>query len=109
MAMTINDDSISSDRTSHTARPAPGDQHRWEVSWLPDRHLTRNDAITAMVLADITGPGDMHPEHQLWPHVQSWAAELGITGADALDRTATTPTWSDPAFSALPTDPEAGE
>lgn len=108
MALTIDDDSISSDRTSHTARPAPEDKRRWEVSWLPGRRLTRNDAITAMVLADVTGPAGMHTEHQMWAHVQSWAAELGITGADVLDRTASAPTWSDAAFSAQLTDPEAG-
>jgi hypothetical protein len=42
----------------------------WEVSWLPGRLLTRNDAITAMVLADVTGLGDMHPQHRLWAHVE---------------------------------------
>jgi hypothetical protein len=108
MALTIGDDSISSDRSSHTARPAFGDRRMWEVSWLPDRRLTRNDAITAMVLADLTGPGDMHTGHQLWVHVEGWAAELGVTGSDVLARTASSPTWTDPGKSALPADPEAG-
>jgi hypothetical protein len=52
MSLTIDDDSISSDRTSHTAHLAPGHEHAWQVSWLPGRLLDRNSAITAMVLAD---------------------------------------------------------
>ena len=43
---------MTSDQTPHTARPAPGRQHAWQVSWLPGRLLDRNTAITAMILAD---------------------------------------------------------
>ena len=39
----------------------PGRAHLWEVSWLPGHRLDRNSAITAMVLADLTGPGDASP------------------------------------------------
>lgn len=35
MALTIWDDSISSDRTTHTVRLTPGGHRLWEVSWLP--------------------------------------------------------------------------
>ena len=55
MTLTINDTTMTSDQTAHTARQAPGRQHRWEVSWLPGRTLDRNSAITAMVLADHAG------------------------------------------------------
>jgi hypothetical protein len=55
MALTINDDSMTSDRTGHTARPVPGHRHAWVVSWLPGHHLDRNSAITAMVIADASG------------------------------------------------------
>ena len=47
MALTILDDAMSSDRSAHTARAVPGARHRWEVSWLPGRHLDRNSTITA--------------------------------------------------------------
>jgi hypothetical protein len=50
------------------ARPDPGPQH----------------AITAMVLADITAKQDLHEGHWLWPHIQSWAEELGLTAPDAI-------------------------
>ena len=84
MTLTILDDSMSSDRSLHTARLAPGRQHTWEVSWLPGQQLERNEAITAMVLADVTAEGGVHPGHRLWPHIQGWAAELGLTGPDAV-------------------------
>src|SRR5580704_2762996 len=77
---------MTSDRTAHTARPAPGRRHQWEVSWLPGQTLDRNSAITAMVLADTTAEGDLREGHRLWPHIQSWAEELGLTAPDAITR-----------------------
>jgi hypothetical protein len=86
MALTINDDAITGEHTSHTARPAPGHPGAWEVSWLPGRLLDRNAAITAMILADIAGTTTPHNEYQRWPHIQGWANELGLTAPDALTR-----------------------
>ena len=86
MTLTINDTAMTSDRTAHTARPAPGRQHQWEVSWLPGQTLDRNTAITAMILADTTTDRDMHEGHRLWPHIQGWAEELGLTAPDAITR-----------------------
>ena len=86
MTLTINDTTMTSDQTAHTARQAPGSQHLWEVSWLPGRVLDRNSAITAMVLADQAGEHDLNERHRLWPHIESWAAELGLTGSDAVNR-----------------------
>ena len=51
MTLTINDTTMTSDQTPHTARHAPG-RNGWEVSWLPGQTLDRNTAITAMILAD---------------------------------------------------------
>ena len=86
MTLTINDTTMTSDQTAHTARQAPGSEHLWEVSWLPGRVLDRNSAITAMVLADHAGEHDLNERHRLWPHIESWAAELGLTGSDAVNR-----------------------
>jgi hypothetical protein len=83
MTLTINDTTMTSDQTAHTARQAPS-QHGWEVSWLPGQTLDRNTAITAMILADLTTEGDLHEGHKLWPHIQGWAAELGLTGPEAV-------------------------
>jgi hypothetical protein len=83
MTLTIHDTLMTSDQTAHTARQAlsPGE---WEVSWLPGRTVDRNSAITAMILADLVGEEDLHEGHKLWPHIQGWAAELDLTGPEAV-------------------------
>jgi hypothetical protein len=83
VTLTINDTTMTSDQTAHTARRAPG-QNGWEVSWLPGQTLDRNSAITAMVMADTTAEPDLHEGHRLLPQIQSWAAELGLTAPDAI-------------------------
>ena len=90
MTLTINDSSMTSDRTTHTARHAP-DRNGWDVSWLPGQTLDRNTAITAMVLADTAAEPDLHESHRLWPHIQSWAQELGLTAPDAIAQAAKPP------------------
>jgi hypothetical protein len=107
MALTISDDGISSDRSRHTARLAPGSGQLWEVSWLPGRHMDRNSAITAMVLADVTAYGAVNAGHRLWIHVESWAAELGLTAPDVLTQVSSPPGRDEPGKAALPADPEA--
>jgi len=84
MTLTIHDTTMTSDQTAHTARQVVGHEHQWEVSWLPGQLLDRNTAITAMILADLTGEEDLHEGHKLWPQIQGWAAELGLTGPEAL-------------------------
>ncbi len=83
MTLTIHDTTMTSDQTAHTARHAPS-RNGWEVSWLPGQILDRNTAITAMILADTTAETDLHEGHRLWPHIQSWAAEVGLTGPEAV-------------------------
>ncbi len=90
MTLTINDTAMTSDQTAHTARQTPSG-YGWEVSWLPGRTLDRNAAITAMVLADAVGKGDLDSGHRLWPHIEGWAAELGLTGHDAVARASQPP------------------
>ena len=86
MNLRIGDTMMTGDHTGHTARSVPGRQHEWEVSWLPGQILDRNTAITAMLLADIASRGDLHEGHRLWPHIQGWAEELGLTAPDAIAR-----------------------
>jgi hypothetical protein len=83
MTLTINDAAMTSDQTAHTARHAP-ERNGWEVSWLPDQIMDRNTAITAMTLADIAVDRDLDEGHRLWPHIQSWAEELGLTAPEAI-------------------------
>ena len=85
MTLTITDTTITSDQSAHTARHAP-DRNGWDVSWLPGQTLDRNTAITAMTLADTTTEPGLHEGHRLWPHIQSWAQELGLAAPDAITR-----------------------
>jgi hypothetical protein len=84
MTVTISDTAMISDRSHCTARHSP-DRNGWEVSWLPGRLLDRNTAITAMIRADTAAEHDLHDGHPLWPHIESWAAELGLTAPKAID------------------------
>ena len=110
MTLTINDTTMTSDQTAHTARQAPGSERLWEVSWLPGQVLDRNSAITAMVLADQVGEPDLNERHRLWPFIESWAAELGLTGPDAINQASQpgTPRHQHDGGSERP-DPEAGQ
>ena len=64
MTLTINDTTMTSDQTPHTARHA-AERNGWEVSWLPGQCLNRNTAITAMILADTVGEEDLDVGHRL--------------------------------------------
>jgi hypothetical protein len=87
----ITDTSMSSPATPHTAAAA-AEGEGWEVSWLPGRALTRNQAITAMVIANIVGGrGVGHCDDPIWPHLDNWAAELGLSGPDAVVRASEPP------------------
>jgi len=90
MTLKIDATTMSSDRTAHTARHAP-ERNGWEVSWLPGQTLDRNAAITAMTLADTSAENDLAEGHRLWPAIQSWADELGLTALDAIARTSQPP------------------
>jgi hypothetical protein len=94
VTLTILDDSMSSDLSPHTARRAPYMPSLWEVSWLPGRSLGRNEAITAMVLADTTASGDIHQGDKLWAQVWGWAAELRLSASDAITKEASPPRWA---------------
>ena len=107
MTLTINDTTMTSDHTAHTARQTPGRQHLWEVSWLPGRVLDRNSTIPAMILADQVGEHDLNERHRFWPVIQSWAAELGLTAPDVLAQTSSPPGPARPCRSAVQADPEA--
>lgn len=86
--LAITGTKMTSDVTRHTAAVKPGatvegGPAAWTVTWLPGRLLTRNQAITAMTIAEVVAehdtPGDpLRAGHRIWLHLGSWAAELGI-------------------------------
>jgi hypothetical protein len=86
MALTITDFGMSSDQTPHTARLLrfeAGDA--WRVSWLPKRLMDRNAAITAMTLAEHIDHNGLW-DYRLSGHIDAWAAELGLTGPQAIEQ-----------------------
>jgi hypothetical protein len=40
----------------------------------------------SLFIGDIAATGDIRPGHRLWPVVESWSAEVGLTGPDAITR-----------------------
>lgn len=83
MSLRITDAHMTSSVTGHTADRKTGTT-TWSVSWLGDRQLTRNQATTAMTLAEFVAAGVVSPAHKHWPHMKTWAAELGLTADNAV-------------------------
>ena len=84
--ITISDTRMSSPDTPHIATVTGGG---WQVSWLPGRTLDRNQAITAMTIANIVGgKGVPRADNPIWLHLDGWAAELGLTAPAAVARAA---------------------
>lgn len=95
MSIEITDERMTSDQTWHWAFPkVAGEPYgEWAVTWLRDRCITRNQAITAMTLAETVaslqekgGTAVVDHTHRMWPFIDGWAAELGLTGPDAVVR-----------------------
>jgi hypothetical protein len=85
MAISITDTQMTAGRTRRTAGLRHFDAgDAWVVSWLPGRLMDRSAAITAMVIADRAGAGAGLSDDPVWPFIESWAAELGLTGARAV-------------------------
>lgn len=98
MALTITDQVMRSPYTAHTATawPVPDEPTLWTVTWLPGRNLTRVQANAAMLIAESVGqiPADAEPEaysDTFWRHVDVLAAELGLSGPDAVVRASEAP------------------
>jgi hypothetical protein len=107
MTLQINDDNISSNHTTHTARLLPGDQARWEVSWLPDQPMDRRHALTAMALADVTR-ADAQTGHRLSMNIINYAAKLAGPEPEATGDAPAQPETTEPGKSGKLSDPEAG-
>jgi hypothetical protein len=102
--ITITETHMSSPDTPHTATVTGGG---WQASWLPGRTLDRNQATTAMVIANIVGSGGVpRADDPVWLFLDGWAAELGLTAPAAVARVSQPP--AERQAEARP-EPEAGE
>ena len=88
MAITITLDRMSDTDSDHTAVRVS--TTGWRLSWLPTEVVTRDQAITGLMLAAAVAHGVV-PGHPRWPHVKNWAAELGLSGLEALALVTVTP------------------
>jgi hypothetical protein len=87
VSIQITDDLMDSNQTGHRAVrvSAPCQPQQWRVSWLPERVLGRNEAVTAMTLAETLSDG-LPAGHVARLLVTAYAAELGLDTAEVLDR-----------------------
>jgi hypothetical protein len=81
VTLTITDQLIGS---RHAVRSAFGRSHALRVSSLSGQLLDRNTAIAAMMLIGTASDAGRDEGHRLLPAVNNWAAELGLTGPDAV-------------------------
>jgi hypothetical protein len=85
MTLTITDQVITSDVTGHTAERMNWQvDAAWRLSWLPDRLLTRNEAITGMTIAEHAGEVSS-------PLLRVLADELGLVPQEAVRLAAAPP------------------
>jgi hypothetical protein len=77
VALHITDVRISSD-VAGCDSVAERDAGGWTITGHPDARFTRDQAVTAMLLAEVyaTKPP---AEHRIWRHVVGWRRELGLT------------------------------
>lgn len=81
MTMEITETRMSSLVTRHTAER---DGDGWRVTWLPGRLVTRDQAITALTIAELAATGQAVPGTRNWTAITEWAAELGLTAEHAV-------------------------
>lgn len=83
-SLRISETRMISDSSPHQAWRTGGFDE-WAVSWLPARPLTRNEAITAMHIAEIVVTWKRLEKAKQHPQVQTekFAAELGLPGDEA--------------------------
>lgn len=90
MSTRITNEQMTGTYTREHAWRIDPDREVWEVSWLPGQRLDRNQAITAMILAEAvaraTTNGGLFHDSPDWPFIDSWASELGLSGPAAVGR-----------------------
>lgn len=72
----VGDDAMASTETQHSATCV---DECWEVSWLPDRALSRDDAVTALMLVELYHTlAELPATHRRWRLARQWESEIGI-------------------------------
>ncbi|KAB8192585.1 hypothetical protein FH608_024090 [Nonomuraea phyllanthi] len=75
MGIRITDTTMTATRSGHTA--TRGANGRWSVTGHPGRAFTRNQAVTALTLAEALATNPP-PADRMWWHINDWRAELDL-------------------------------
>ena len=102
MALTWDNNTITSDRTSHSARRIDGSPEYWEVSYLPGVQVEYEDAYMAMTIAENPYPGDRNlavsdwdtQDIGDWVRQELWADILGLDIEDVRRRVSHSSAWT---------------
>jgi hypothetical protein len=65
--------------TVHSAIEVDGG---WRLTWLPNRVVSWEQAVTGLLLADDVA-GGLSLDHDHWLRIHAWATELGLNGFTA--------------------------
>jgi hypothetical protein len=80
MALRITDTTITSN-VPGCPQVAQLREGRWSVTGYRGHAFDRNQALTAMTLAEVYAL-DPPAEHPIWRHVPGWRRELGLSDED---------------------------
>ncbi len=83
MSILITATAMVSDQTAHAAARSGT---YWRLSWLPDRLLDLDQAVTGMTIAETVATPGRTSDPRWRPHLNAWAAELDLTGTAAAYR-----------------------
>ncbi|MEU7143759.1 hypothetical protein ABZ942_30255 [Nocardia sp. NPDC046473] len=76
---------MTSDRTPESAhRVADSTSEVWRLSWLPDRELSREQALAGMELDELLGDPRAVDDPTALARMDGYASELGLTTTDAV-------------------------
>ena len=89
MALSITETDMFCDVSQHSAMKL--ESADWSVSWLPGWLLDRNQAITAMTIAEMVSTEEFTSDNPMWTQLEDWASELGMTASEALARVSAGP------------------
>lgn len=91
MSIKFTADTMTCATSGHTAHR--DDAGAWSVSYLPGRTFDRNDAITALTIAEAVASitADKAKYDRVWPHIMSWAGEIGMDAAAAVTAASAVP------------------
>ncbi|QBS39010.1 hypothetical protein [Nocardia sp. CS682] len=77
--------SMTSDRTPESAhRAADSSMEVWQLSWLPDRQLTRDQARAGMELDELLGDPKAVDDPAAMVRMTNYASALGVTLTEAV-------------------------